>query len=251
EDCEEITPPPLESFDPEWFMKPAFDFKESFEGMIITFSAILALVGFLIGASYVGAEWASGGMMNLLLWRPRRLQVLSTKLAALVGSILGVTVVLGALWTAACWAIAVWRGTTAGLTSGVWQSFALTGLRGLALVLVGTVVGFAIASIGRHTAMALGVVIALAVVGQFGLAIVLELANVDFPERWLLPYYGAAWMMRKYVMTDYSSCGFSVGGECVLETQTITWQHAGLLFGVATVVLVIVAAWTMRRRDIT
>ena len=28
---------------------------------------------FVIGASFVGAEWNSGGMMNLLLWRPQRL----------------------------------------------------------------------------------------------------------------------------------------------------------------------------------
>ena len=38
----------------------------------------------MIGASFVGAEWNSGGMMNLLLWRPQRLKVLSTKLAALL-----------------------------------------------------------------------------------------------------------------------------------------------------------------------
>ena len=41
------------------------------------FAAILALVGFVIGASFVGAEWSTGGMMNLLLWRPKRLTVCS------------------------------------------------------------------------------------------------------------------------------------------------------------------------------
>jgi len=51
--------------------------------MVTTFAAVLALVAYIVGASFVGAEWSSGGMMNLLLWRPRRLQVLGTKLAVL------------------------------------------------------------------------------------------------------------------------------------------------------------------------
>ena len=59
--------------------------------MITTLAALLALVAFVIGASFVGAEWNSGGMMNLLLWRPQRLQVLGTKLAALLVGLTALT----------------------------------------------------------------------------------------------------------------------------------------------------------------
>jgi hypothetical protein len=65
-------------------------------------------------------------------------------------------------WTGAFWTTASYRGSTANMTSGV--SFALTGLRGLALVLAAGVVGFALASLGRHTALALGDALGLAVV---------------------------------------------------------------------------------------
>ena len=74
-------------------------------------------------------------MMNLLLWRPKRLTVLGTKLAAVLTTLTGVTVVLGALWTLAFWLIGTYRGTTAKVTSGVWQSAGLTGLRALGLIL--------------------------------------------------------------------------------------------------------------------
>ena len=80
-------------------MPATFDFRKKFGDMIITFAAILALIAFVIGASFVGAEWSSGGMMNLLLWRPQRLKVLGTKLVALLVGLTVLTVVVAAAWT--------------------------------------------------------------------------------------------------------------------------------------------------------
>ena len=68
-----------------------FDFREEFGAFISIFAGILALFGFVVGASFVGAEWNTGGMMNLLLWRPKRLPVLFTKLAALLSAVLGLS----------------------------------------------------------------------------------------------------------------------------------------------------------------
>ena len=65
--------------------------------MIVLFGGMLALFGFAVGASFVGAEWHSGGMMNLLLWRPRRLALLAQKLGALLLSVLASGLALGAL----------------------------------------------------------------------------------------------------------------------------------------------------------
>src|SRR6185312_10036559 len=110
--------------------------------MVTTLAAVLALVAFIVGASFVGAEWNSGGMMNLLLWRPRRLQVLSTKLGVLLTGATVLTVVLAAIWTAVFYAIASARGSTAKMTSGAWQSIGLMELRALALVLVAGAIGF-------------------------------------------------------------------------------------------------------------
>ncbi|WP_433298670.1 ABC transporter permease subunit [Actinoplanes sp. CA-030573] len=248
--CEIQLPTPSD-FDPRWYMPATFDFKESFPGMVTTLAAVLAVVAYIIGASFVGAEWNSGGMMNLLLWRPKRLQVLGTKLATLLVATTALTVVLAAIWTAVFYFIAQARGTTAGMTDGAWQSIGLTELRALGLVLVTAAVGFGLASIGRHTATALGVAIGVIVVLQFGLGAVISLAKVKFPELYLAPFWVYAWMNKQYVAEDYNSCNFSGTDGCRPDTLTITWQMAGVALTVLFAVVVGVAMWTMRRRDIT
>lgn len=250
--CEDpqVGPQP-EHFRAEWYLPPTFEFKREFPAMITVFAGILALVGFVVGASFVGAEWHSGGMMNLLLWRPQRLRVLLAKLGTLLVGLLTVGLVLGAAWTAAFWAIGTYRGTTEGMTPGTWESFALTGARGLGLVLIAAAVGFGIASLGRHTAMALGTAVGVGVVGIVGVAIVLgEMLRLPFWERYLWPTYLIAWMNKSYVIEEWRACEF-VMGECRPATLEITWQHSGLLFAAVVVLALGGAMWSMRSRDIT
>jgi ABC-type transport system involved in multi-copper enzyme maturation permease subunit len=177
--------------------------------------------------------------------------VLATKLGALLGGMTALTVALMAVWTAAFVGIAHLRGTMAGMTSGAWQSIGIMEARGLVLVLVVTAIGFGLASIGRHTAMAMGVAIGLVVVFQFGLGTVLSLANVKFPEAYLLPYWAIAWMKQKFEIQDFNSCNFSAVNGCQPDTLTITWQMAGIALTVGFVAIVGAALWTIRRRDIT
>ncbi|BCL14295.1 ABC transporter permease subunit [Micromonospora sagamiensis] len=250
DDCSVITPPPREAFEARWFLPSTFDFRTSFGATLVTYAAILGLITFVVGASFVGAEWSTGGMMNLLLWRPKRLTVLLTKLAALLTGVATVTVLGLLAWTAAFWAIGSFRGTTEKMTSGVWQSFALTGLRAFALVVVAAVIGFALASLGRHTAFALGGVLAVGVVGQFGLGVVLALADVKFPEAWLIPTYGLAWMGKEVKLENYDACNFSTSGDCKPDILTITWQHSSVLLVTGLVLALGAALWAMRRRDI-
>lgn len=250
-DCSTITPPPRESFESRWFLPATFNFREQFPETAITFSAVLALVAFVAGASFVGAEWSTGGMMNLLLWRPQRVRVLLTKLAALLTALFGLTVVAAAAWTAAFWATGTYRGTTGEMTSGAWQSIGLTGLRGLVLILVAGTLGFGLASLGRHTALALGGVLGVMVVGQFGLGAVLAIAQVKFMETWLLPTYLLAWMQKKITLQNWDSCQASYTGECQPETLDVTWQNSSILLSAALVLVLGAAIWTMRRRDIT
>jgi hypothetical protein len=160
-------------------------------------------------------------------------------------------VVLGAIWTAGFYGIAMARGSTAKMTSGAWQSIALMELRALVLVLVAGALGFGLASIGRHTAMALGVAIGVIVVLQFGVAAVLGLANVKFPELYLAPFWIVAWLEKKYVAEDYQACNFSPTGGCRPDTLTITWPMAGAAMALLFLLVVGGAMWTMRKRDIT
>jgi ABC-type transport system involved in multi-copper enzyme maturation permease subunit len=250
-DCSMITGPSRDQIDAAWFMPATFEFRKDFEETITILAGILALFAFVVGASYVGAEWHSGGMMNLLLWRPRRLGVLLTKLGTLLGALVGLFVGFGAVWTAAFWGVGTFRGNTDRMTSGVWQSFALTGLRGLGLVVAAGVIGFGLASIGRHTALALGAAVGVGVVGQIGVGIALKLIDVRFVERWLWPSYLQAWMDKRLVLRNFDSCNFSLSGECRPQEYVMTWQVSGWVFAVTAAVILAAALWAMRRRDIT
>lgn len=44
-------------------------------------ATLLLVLAFAVGASFAGAEWASGSLAMLLTWEPRRLRVLGAKLA--------------------------------------------------------------------------------------------------------------------------------------------------------------------------
>ncbi|MBU2663187.1 ABC transporter permease [Actinoplanes bogorensis] len=249
--CEGLYEPTQDDFQYQWNMPPTFDFRENFPNMVTTLAALLALVAFIVGASFVGAEWSSGGMMNLLLWRPQRLKVLGTKLAALLVFFTALTVVFSAVWTGLFVGIAELRGSTDSMTSGAWQSIGLMELRGLALVLVGAAVGFGLASLGRHTAMALGVTIGAVIVFQFGLGTVLSLAKVKFAEAYLIPVWMVAWMDKEIKIEDYNSCDFSSAGGCQPDSLTLTWPMAGGILAGVFVLIVGLAMWTMRSRDIT
>ncbi|MFF5173976.1 ABC transporter permease subunit [Micromonospora sp. NPDC000089] len=249
-DCGRSWQPTPENFDPAWSLPYQFDFRAEFGNFVAVFAGVVALFAFLLGASFVGAEWSSGGMMNLLLWRPKRLTVLGTKLAAVLTAVTGVTVLLGALWTLAFWLIGTYRGSTARVTSGVWQSTGISGLRALALILAVGAVAFALASLGRHTAMALGVAVGLGVVSEIGVRIAVAIAGVRFGERYVLSTYALAWFQQRWTLTDYRSCDF-VQGVCNPREMLVTWQDSALVFGLGTAVVLVVAFWMMRRRDVT
>jgi len=249
--CDDLGAPTEDTFQAQWYLPPTFDFRKKFPDLVITLAALLSVVGFVIGASFVGAEWSSGGMANLLLWRPQRLRVLGTKLLAFLAGLTGLTVLVSAAWTGVFTLVAKYRGTTASMTSGAWQSLGLMELRGLILIVVAGALGFGLASLGRHTAMALGVAIGLIIVFQFGLGTALSLAKVKFSQAYLLPLWIEAWMKQKFEVQDYNSCNFSGTEGCRPDTFTITWHMAGSALAVAFVVIVGAALWTIRKRDIT
>ena len=250
-DCGQLYTPTKDDFQAASYMPATFDFRKSFGNMVTALAALFALMAFVVGASFVGAEWNSGGMMNLLLWRPQRLKVLGTKLLALVVGLGVLTAVTAAAWTGLFVLTARQRGSLESMTSGAWQSFALTEVRGLVLVLAVGAVGFGLASLGRHTAMALGVAIGVVVVFQFGLGTVLSLAHVKFPEAYLIPIWAIAWMDKSVKLENYDTCNYSASSGCVPDTLTITWPMAGGVLAAVVVLVVGAALWTIRSRDIT
>lgn len=230
------------------FNTGAFEFRDEFGDMLVVLAALLALCAFLVGASFIGLEWRAGGMTTLLLWCPQRLRVLAAKLAALLGGVTVVWALLSAAWTGALWWTAATRGITS-MTTGAWLSFGLAEVRGLVLALVAATAGFALASLGRHTAVALGVALGAAVVGVGALQVLLHAVRAPYIDAWLWPTYPLAWLQSSVEVRDSRHCE-GVRGPCPPDVLEITWQHAGVGMGVVLLALVAVAAWHMRHRDI-
>lgn len=234
----------------DWFLPHTWTFANDGPSALLVFGGMLAMFGFVVGASYVGAEWSSGAMMNLLLWRPRRLSVLTGKLVALGTSTLSVGIVLGAVWVGMLSAIASTRGYFGDMTPGVYQSLALDGVRSLALGVAAAWLAFALASIGRHTATALGVAIAYVIVWEAGGRVLMQqLANrVHEPNRFFLSNYVAAWL-EKVQHYGWSDCS-PINGTCVNHAYRLTLTSASEVIGAIVVVFLVWAFVAMARRDV-
>jgi hypothetical protein len=234
------------------FQPHQFTFRTDTEQTVALLGFLLSLLAFAVGASFVGAEWSSGGMMNLLLWRPRRLRLLFGKLTALLFGALVTGVVVSAAWLVGMWAIASTRGDAGRITHGLLASLALTDARALALMLAAAVLGFGIASVGRHTATAMGVAIGYVVVLELGARIVLHLAGVARPERFLLSSYAIAWLDKSQQYYDDSSCRHQIGPFVCEPTRWLIHMNQGAVVGGVLVAVVLLWAFvSFRRRDIT
>lgn len=203
---------------------------EDLKGILQGVTAPLVIVAWVIGASSIGAEWQARSITTLLTWEPRRGRVLLAKVVAAVIVACVFSVLAWALVSAALLPSAFLHGTTAG-TGGSWgRSMAAVVGRGTLMIAMATTVGFAVASIGRNTAAALGV----------GFAYFLVIENVVGSflagfRRWLI-------LGNSIVLVSGEDGGGDVAGRSVLVAALYLSAVAVVLFGVATVLF--------RRRDV-
>jgi ABC-2 type transport system permease protein len=241
--------PPVEAFLPQ-----SWNFAGNAKDMILLFGGIMTLFGFAVGASFVGAEWSSGNMANMLLWRPRRLALLGTKLGALLLSVLACALALGAIWLGLLLGLAKFRGTIGHVSSGMAQSLALAGARSIVLGLVVAVAGFAVAGIGRGTVTALGIAVGYSVVVEGGGLLILHAVNVTRPERFLLSRYVAAWLDKSQTFQGPDVCTpmTSMGMSCSPGPNWYMRMHSSAeIIGIGVAILAVWAFVAFRRRDVS
>lgn len=200
--------------DPVDFLYGVFVFDEQIRPLTYFLIAFLSLFGFLVGASFIGAELTSGGMTNLLLWRPQRIQVLGAKLGTLLATVAAISLVSAVLYLGAFRLIAQVVGFPGDLDTRFWSSLAGLVGRGLVLVLLSTALGFALATLGRHTAAAMGALAAYAVVWEGGVRIVMEIVETARPDQWMLSTYLGAWVTDGIRLWDRGGCIDQIAGFC-------------------------------------
>ena len=202
------------------------------EGILLQgVTGALAVMGWALGASLVGAEFASRSMTSLLTWGPRRGRVFMTKAVAALAAMSLFALAVLLLVALAMWPALAFHGAPLGADDPTLWSLAGTIGRGRRHgddYAAG--MGFAIATIGRNTAVALGV----------GFAYVIVLENIvgtslEQWRRWLL-------LGNVIVFVSGSNDGGDVPGRTVIA--------AGVFLGTVTLTALAVAAGVFHRRDI-
>ncbi|HZM76617.1 MAG TPA: ABC transporter permease subunit [Candidatus Limnocylindrales bacterium] len=232
--CESLKPRAV----PEEYLYGVFTFAHEIKNLIYFLTAFLALFGFLVAASSIGSELHSGSVVNLLLWRPNRTAVLGAKLGVALGFVAVVSVVFTLVYIGTFYGLAAWVGWVGHTEDrGFWIDLILVCMRGITLALVLSAIGFAIATIGRHTAAALGSLIGYIIVWELGARLIVETLNVDNSntsrDQWFLASHVIAWMSGRD--------GYSL----------TTFADATMTLAVIVAALTALAFISFRRRDIT
>jgi ABC-2 type transport system permease protein len=217
--CQEAIPP----IDPDFTPSDVEDVNTNTAALVI-------LLGFIVGASFIGADWQAGVIPTTLSWESRRTRVFLAKLAAVVGSVFVVAVVWHALFDGALTALLALEGTF-GEADGEWLR-AVTGLalRISAVSAGAALLGYAAGHIGRSTAGALGL----------GLGYVFVVENVVGSNFKPLRPWMMFWDSTVFVKGQFEAGG-DVPGRSTLEAGVVLLAYA---IGVT-----IVGLWGFRTRD--
>lgn len=159
---------------------PRFDYGEMTNNLTgLAFP--LLMLGWIVGASFIGAEWHNRMLTTTLTWEPRRTRVLLAKALALTLVVAVWILFLEALYAASLYPAAAVNGITTSVDGAFWREMASIALRVDVLAVVAGLLGFSLATIGRNTAAALGA-------GFAYLAIIEGLIRGFKPEwsRWLI-----------------------------------------------------------------
>jgi ABC-2 type transport system permease protein len=228
------------------FGRPQTVYAEVMPEMLLGSSYLLVFAAFLIGASFVGAEFSTGAIGNWLTFEPRRLRVYGSKvLAAGIGLAPVATVVL-AIVLLGGYLIIDQLGDTANTTGKVWGDLTATGGRAVLLTALGASIGGVVGSLLRHTAAAIGVVMAYLVLIEGVFASFLNKA-----QPWLVKTNFDAFVRHdtRYYVEQCSSS--SDGGfQCNSIERTLSFEHGAWYLGILAVVLVLVGGAVFYRRDV-
>jgi len=218
-------------------------------GYILIGVAIVAgLIMMMLASSAIGAEWSSGGMSNLMVWHPNRMRVWGVKLGAALTVCAVSVAALVLLAFGLLYLTAAVRGDVGDMNSVWWEStLEQVGRTGL-LALGMTALGASLAMLGRHTAIAGGVIAGYLIVGDLIVQLTTLALPVDFPERFSLYTWVMAWISGKIELYNWND---SSGMEMTPDVMVITAGDAGLLLGGIVLLFGVLATWSFQRRDAT
>ena len=203
----------------------------SFPDVLKGSSLVLLSVAWMLGGSAIGAEWHAGHVTTILTWEPRRGRVMAAKIVASLTSVFVLSLAVQAVLGIALAIDAAGRGSTAGVDASWLSEAAAVALRVALLSSIFAGFGFALASVGRNTAVALGV--------GFGYLVIVENLVRGLRPQW-----------TPWLLTDNAGL-FVVGSQTDVPLLGRTVAGAGLYLAAVAVALLLGASGTFRARDVT
>jgi ABC-2 type transport system permease protein len=213
-------------------------------------AVLFAFVGFLIGATFLAAEFASGSIGNWLTFEPRRRRVYASKLAAAaIGSVpipaIGLGLLIGGVY-----AVTTKYGVTGAVSADQRTDLLWLVLRVVVISSAATVAGAVLGLLLRNTAASLGVLVGYGILVE-GIFPGLIQRLVPDPRPWLVQSNFQAWVGHdlKYAVDDCSRTGPETACESV--ERVITFGHSSIYFAILLVPAVALGAWVFNRRDVS
>ena len=213
----------------------------------VAIGVMTAVLAFLIGATYVGAEWSTRSMVALLFWEPRRLKVMGVKLAVTTVAAAVLAVLAQAVWWGTAEIMAATRGSRENLPDRFWPDLLGQQARIVLFVVMAALLGFGIANLIRNTGASLGV--------GFVYFVIVENAVRGFKPAW-----------QEWLLVENASALMLAGGHTIfLYDESVDEQgnfidngrevvlsnlHGGLVLGIVTAVLVVIGVLLFKRRDL-
>ncbi|TMK59667.1 MAG: hypothetical protein E6G54_05675 [Actinobacteria bacterium] len=204
----------------------------------------VVLLGVALAASLGGADWSAGTMTTLLTWEPRRIRVLLIRALVVAFLVAVVTFLLqGVLMATFSLAVAL-RGTSLGAPPGLVGTAVQTALR-VSTVSVGFgLVALWVATIGRSTVAALGVL--------FGYLVLFEGVIAGFrpsiQDRLLVRAGGV--IVSQQPIYDQGPGSFSSNGSFTQPPVLLGLTEAWVVAAVYVVVVMVLALLVFRARDV-
>ena len=210
-------------------------------------TVLISLVTFMIAASFIGAEYSSGSISNWLTFVPRRGAVFWSKLLTLIGF----AALLGTLGAALIVAAALVLARLHNSPIESLRDVAEMGARSTLAIAGLAVLGFCLGVVTRHTAGAMGVLLAFVVVSFVRIGPLSSLAWAQRITPWTPEGNLAAIVERGYKYYVPVEKITPDGMNIEFAAHNLSLTHGLVYWAILLVVVVAGSLMIFRRRDVT
>jgi ABC-2 type transport system permease protein len=251
QDCRETGAQPDECVVPEPslvdFRRSPTPFNEA-TGAALKLSAVLVgLVAFIIAASFIGAEYSSGSITSWLTFVPRRGQVFWSKLLTVSGFAALLAVLCATLVFDVALALAHLHGSRVESVRELLEM----GARGVLPAVVLAIVGFCLGLLSRHTAGAIGALLALILIWFIRIG---PLSSLGWAQRitpWTPDGNIAAIVDHGYTYSVPVEKATPDGVILDVVEHAVSLTHGMIYWSIALALLITCSLLIFHRRDVT